>query len=148
MEIEVETYWTSLKAEEEEVIELYHKHGTSEQFHSELKTDLDLERLPSGKFAANAMVLEMGLLAYNLLRLIGQQGLQEERALPKEEQSPVRKKVRRRRVKSVMQDLLYLAARLTRHAGRWGLSFWRENPWRHVWARLYARFATPAPSTG
>ena len=131
-ELEVETYWTSLKAEEEEVIELYHKHGTSEQFHSELKTDLDLERLPSGKFAANALVLELGLLAYNLLRLIGQQGLQEERALPKEEQSPVRKKVWRRRAKSMMQDLLYLASRMT----------------RHVWARLYARFAAPAPSTG
>jgi len=25
------------------IIKLYHDHGTSEQFHSELKTDLDLE---------------------------------------------------------------------------------------------------------
>jgi|GEM_PF-2572476 len=29
---------------------LYSDHATSEQFHSEFKTDLDLERLPSGKF--------------------------------------------------------------------------------------------------
>ena len=30
-------------------------HGTSEQFHSEFKTDLDIEQLPSGKFATNAL---------------------------------------------------------------------------------------------
>ncbi len=29
-------------------------HDTSEQFHSEFKTDMNLERLPSGKFATNA----------------------------------------------------------------------------------------------
>jgi hypothetical protein len=33
------------------VIELYRQHATSEQFHSEFKTDLDLERLPTGKFS-------------------------------------------------------------------------------------------------
>ena len=147
-ELEVETYWTSLKAEPEEVIELYHQHGTSEQFHSELKTDLDLERLPSGKFAANALVLELGMVAYNVLRLIGQQGLRQERDLPAEEQPPGRKKVRRRRVKSVMQDLLYVAARLTRHARTWGLAFWSENPWLGLWRRLYERFTRPMPQTG
>ena len=147
-ELEVETYWASLKASPEDVIELYHQHGTSEQFHAELKTDLDLERLPSGKFAANALLLRLGMLAYNLLRIIGQQGLKEERALPEEERAPVRKTVKRRRVKSVMQDLIYMAARLTRHAGRWGLSLWRQNPWRHIWRRLYARFAPTAIRTG
>ena len=49
-EIEVEPYWTSLPDESETIIELYHAHGTSEQFHSELKSDMDVERLPSGKF--------------------------------------------------------------------------------------------------
>ncbi|MGV0036717.1 MAG: hypothetical protein ACNYPE_17840 [Candidatus Azotimanducaceae bacterium WSBS_2022_MAG_OTU7] len=29
---------------------LYADHGTSEQFHREFKTDMDIERLPSGKF--------------------------------------------------------------------------------------------------
>ena len=147
-EVDVETYWTSLKASPEEVIELYHQHGTSEQFHAELKTDLDLERLPSGKFAANALILQFGLLAYNVLRLMGQQGLKEDRRLPPEQRAPVRKKVQRRRVKSVMQDLVYMAARLTRHAGRWGLSFWAKNPWRHVWQALYVRFTRPVPQSG
>ena len=49
-EIEVENnYWTSLNDDVATVIRLYRAHATSEQFHSELKTDLGLERLPSGK---------------------------------------------------------------------------------------------------
>ena len=60
-EIEVNTWWTSLKLSAKEVIALYHAHGTSEQYHSEIKTDMDLERLPSGKFATNATMLSLGL---------------------------------------------------------------------------------------
>lgn len=41
----------------------------SKQFHSEIKTDLDLERLPSGKVATKAAAL--ALMAYNLLGLCG-----------------------------------------------------------------------------
>jgi hypothetical protein len=33
-----------------QVIELYCQHATHEQFHAEFKTDMGLERLPSGKF--------------------------------------------------------------------------------------------------
>jgi len=52
-EIEIEGWWTSLDLPEEEVIHRYADHGTSVQFHSELKTNLDIERLPSGKFDTN-----------------------------------------------------------------------------------------------
>ena len=44
-EIEVNTWWTNLTCAAETVIDLYHAHGTSEQFHRELKSDLDVERL-------------------------------------------------------------------------------------------------------
>ena len=37
----------------------------------------DLERLPSGKFQTNELVLLLGMVAYNLLRLIGQESLRE-----------------------------------------------------------------------
>ena len=52
-EIEVAAYWTSLPDAPYKIIELYRAHGTSEQFHSEIKSDMDLERLPSGKFETN-----------------------------------------------------------------------------------------------
>lgn len=45
-EIEADTYWTSLPDSAETIVHLYEEHGTSEQFHSEIKTDMDLERLP------------------------------------------------------------------------------------------------------
>jgi hypothetical protein len=132
--VEVETYWTSLSDDVETVVELYRAHGTSEQFHSELKTDLDLERLPSGKFQTNELVLLLGMVAYNLLKLIGQESLQEADA-------PIRKEVSRRRVRSVMQDLVYLACRLVIHARHWMLSFGRNCPWFKTWRRVYFRFA-------
>ena len=132
--IEVETYWTSLSDDVAMVVKLYRAHGTSEQFHSELKTDLDLERLPSGKFQTNELVLLLGMVAYNLLRLIGQEGLREADA-------PIRKQVSRRRLRSVMQDLVYLACRLVRHARRWMLSFGKNCPWLKTWRRVYLRFA-------
>ena len=132
--VEVETYWTSLSDDAATVVRLYRAHGTSEQFHSELKTDLGLERLPSGKFQTNELVLLLGMVAYNLLRMIGQESLREGDA-------PIRKQVSRRRVRSVMQDLVYLACRLVRHARRWTLSFGRHCPWLTTWRRVYLRFA-------
>ena len=132
--LEVETFWTSLIGDPRTAVRLYQEHGTSEQFHSELKTDLDLERLPSGKFQTNGLVLLLGMLAYNILRLIGQEGLQEDDA-------PLRKKVSRRRVRSVMQDLIYLACRVVKHARQWALSFGQHCPWFKTWRRVYLRFA-------
>ena len=115
-EITLEGWWSSLTISETEVIELYADHGTSEQFHSEFKTDLDTERLPSGKFATNALVLGVSMLAYNILRWIGQNGLIGSRA-------PRRSKAKRRRIKTVMQELMYVAARIIHSARMIKLSF-------------------------
>jgi len=115
-EIELEGWWTSLWQPCEEIIALYADHATSEQFHSELKTDLDVERLPSGKFATNALVVACAQLAYNLLRWIGQIGLLGRDA-------PPRRKAKRRRLRTVMQELMYVAARLIRTGRRLKLAF-------------------------
>jgi hypothetical protein len=115
-EIALEGWWTSLSVSEEEVIQLYADHGTSEQFHSEFKTDMDIERLPSGKFATNALVLGSSMLAYNILRWIGQNGLLGPH-------SPKRNKAKRRRIKTVMQELMYVAARVIQTSRSVKLSF-------------------------
>ena len=140
-EVEVHTWWTSLEAEPDDVIELYHQHGTSEQFHSELKTDMDLERLPSGKFGTNALVLWLGMMAYNLLRLCGQTALKEDRHLPPAHRAPIRRQASRRRLRSVILDLMYQAARLVYHGRRWALSFARHNRWFPVWHQVHATLA-------
>ena len=87
------------------MIGLYADHGTHEQFHSVFKTDLDLTQLPSGKFDTNYLVCQLAAVAINILRLIGQRGLLGPDA-------PVRRKAKRRRIKTVMQELIYRAGRL------------------------------------
>jgi len=133
-EIEIEGWWTSLWTDPEDIIALYADHATSEQFHSEFKTDLDIERLPSGKFATNALVLACAQLAYNVLRWIGLSALLGPDA-------PVRHKAKRRRLRTVMQELMYLAARLIRTGRRLKLSFGWGCPALRVFRRLYGQLA-------
>ena len=109
-ELTLEGWTTSLPAriQPAQVIALYADHGTHEQFHSEFKTDLDLTRLPSGKFDTNYLVCQLAALTMNILRLIGQAGLTGPDA-------PVRHPAKRRRLKTVLQELIYRAGRLIEH---------------------------------
>jgi hypothetical protein len=134
-DIALEGWWTSLPEAlvgEEQVIALYRAHGTSEQFHSEFKTDLDIERLPSGKFATNDLVLACAVLTYNILRWIGIEGLTDREA-------PVRHAAKRRRLKTVMQELMYLAARVVESGRRFGLKFSAHCPAFPSFQALYGR---------
>ena len=131
-EVTLEGWWTDLTMEPEDVIELYRQHATSEQFHSEFKTDLDLERLPSGKFATNALVMALGAFAYNILRFIGQTGL----IAPF---GPVRHSAKRRRLRTVIQELMYLAARLITTGRRLRLRFSRHCPAFTAFSVVYSR---------
>lgn len=107
----LEGWSTSLSAAQfsaTDIIALYADHGTHEQFHSEFKTDLDLQRLPSGKFDTNYVVCGLAALTMDILRLMGQAGLHGPDA-------PVRHAAKRRRLKTVMQELVYRAGRLIEH---------------------------------
>jgi hypothetical protein len=132
-QVEANTWWTSLTLPEEEIIALYHAHGECEQYHSELKTDMGVERLPSGKFATNALVLELAMLAYNLLRMIGQESL-------KGSDAPVKRPVKRKRLATVIKHLILIASHFTKHARRKCLSLGRSNAWSRTFLRLGASF--------
>lgn len=134
-ERELAGWWTSLHLAPREIVKLYNDHGTSEQFHSELKTDLDVERLPSGKFATNALVLALAGLAYNILRLIGQLGLLGEF-------SPMRHPAKRRRLKTVMQELMYVAARVVDSGRRLRLRFAQHCPAFRAFEVVYHHLCT------
>jgi len=135
----LEGWWTSLAEAPERVIGRYQRHGTHEQFHSEIKTDLDLERLPSGKFDCNDLVLHLGMFAYNSLRLIGQLGLTGELA-------PVRHPVQRRRLKTVLQEVMYRAAQYIRKARQRILDFGRTCPVVAVFAAVHDDLLTAGRS--
>jgi hypothetical protein len=146
-DIEVDTYWTSLDCPAYETVLLYHDHGESEQFHSELKSDMDLERLPSKHFDTNAVVLLLGMLAYNILRICGQESVREDNgALDK--RPTYRRKAGRRRIRTVMQDLIYMACRVIRHSRKWFLTFGRSAPGAELWKTLYVRFTQPLVQGG
>ena len=133
-QIDVNTWWTNLPEEAETSVELYHRHGTSEQFHSELKSDLGIEKLPSGSFSTNSLVLTLAMLAYNALRIIGQKALESRELLP------IKVKVERRRLRNVLQDLIYIGCKRVVHAGRTILKFGRNCPWVDVFRELHATF--------
>ena len=133
-DVEVETWWTNLGDPDEEIIRLYHAHGECEQFHSEVKTDMDLEQLPSGKFATNALILELGMIAYNILRMIGQ-GTIGGRA-PRQKRD-----VKRRRLRTVISNLIMMAGHITMHARQLITGLGRSNIWRHIFSDICQKYA-------
>ena len=131
-DVEVETWWENTGMSDDEVIRHYHAHGECEQFHSEIKTDMDVERLPSGKFDTNELVLELTILAYNILRMIGQETIGIRKT---------RHKVKRRRLRTVISNLVMMASHVTSHARQLIIGLGKSNVWRHTFSEVYTAFA-------
>ena len=131
-DIELNMFWTNLDWSDDDIIASYHAHGECEQYHSELKTDMDVERLPSGKFATNALVLELAMIAFNLLRMIGQESLKYKQ--------PEKRRVRRRRLRTVIKHLVFCGSHVTRHARQVIMSLGKSNTWRFAFQGVWNRF--------
>ena len=130
----LEGWTTTLEPEvsDEQVIALYRDHATHEQFHAEFKTNMDLNRLPSGKFATNHLVCSLAAVAMNLLRIVGQHTLHEG-------DSPLRKAALRRRIKTVMQEMMFKAARIISHARGWVLGISGSDSGFAVFERAFGK---------
>ncbi len=133
-DIDAQTWWTSLEYPEDDVIRLYREHAICEQFHSEIKSDIGLERFPSGSFDTNAAILKLAALSLNILRVIGQTALGLDQNLN-------RHNVKRLRAKTVMKRLILIAGHVVSHARQMFLGLGRSNIWRGVFLRLYEAFA-------
>ena len=131
--IEVDTYWTSLEEKVETIVKLYNNHGTSEQFHSEIKSDMDIERLPSSHFDTNYLFFQLGMVAYNILRLVGQKSLDTH-------DSPLKTNVERRRIRTIIQNVMYLASKVTKHARKIVMKISKHNAWANTFLRLEKAF--------
>lgn len=96
-----------------------------------MEFELDIERLPSGKFATYDRVMSCAVLAYNILRWMGLEGLSGR-------QVTIRHESKRRRLKTVIQELMYVAARVV-EGGRWiALKFSRHCPAFPSFEAVYA----------
>ena len=95
---------------------------------------MDVERLPSGKFETNELVLKLTMIAYNILRMIGQETTGGRGPKP-------RHKVHRRRLRTVIGNLIMLASHIITHARQVVMGPGRSNVWRHAFASVYSAFA-------
>ena len=82
--------------------------GTCEQYFAEVKSELDLQRLPSGKCYVNELFFQLGILVNNMLRGIGS-GIISGGA-------GGLRPATRRRLRTVIQNLMYLCGSEVRHA--------------------------------
>ncbi len=89
---------------------------------------MDVERLPSGKFATTAVVLSGAMLAYNMLRWLGHNELTGSDA-------PLCHLATRRRIRTVMQELMYQTGR------RLKLALGKHCPAVPIFKRLSERLA-------
>ena len=102
----------------------------------EYKTDRELERLPSGKFATNNLIMQMALLVFNVLRVMGQATLNDPTV-------PLRTPQHRRRLATVTKHLVQCAVKRVRHGRTLSWRYSLNNPWGPAIARLYDLFASP-----
>jgi hypothetical protein len=134
-EYEAESWLTSLDLPGEKVFELYCGHATPEQYHSEIKGELDLERMPSGAFKTNALVLGLGMLAYNVLKLLGILG----KSVIKH-----RHPAKRHRIRTIIQELIQIPARILTGSNQMKLDIGRELPGHDAFMALWQQLAGPA----
>ena len=133
---EAESWLTNLDLDAASLVDCYADHATAEQFHSEIKGELDLERLPSNSFRTNALVLHLGMLAYNVLRLLGIMGKGVVRH---------RHPVKRHRMKTLIQELIRIPARILHGSNQLKLDLGRELHGREAYLALYRMLASPLP---
>ncbi|GHU14347.1 hypothetical protein FACS1894161_4960 [Spirochaetia bacterium] len=132
--LEVNTWRANAAVGAEKVIELYHAHGTMEQFHGELKSDMGVQRLPSGKYAVNQLILALAMCAFNILKFIGQAALAEKELVPEGIKS------QRRRVGKVIGDIIRMACKVVSHSRMLVIKIWEGNPWTPVFDKLNLAF--------
>ena len=132
-EVSVDSWWTNLPCDVRECVKLYHDHGTSEQFHSELKSDMGIELLPSGSMKTNALVLGLATLAFNCLRFIGQTA-HAHAPVPRNED----KRTERCRLRTVLLDFIKVACKIVNHAGQTLLKFGRNCYNFMIMKKIYA----------
>lgn len=88
---------------------------------------------PSGKFDTNELVLELAMYAYNILRMIGDESIGPSH--------PMRHPVKRRRIGTVIKNLVMTACHITKHAHKTKLGLGRSNIWRKTFQKVYLSFS-------
>ena len=114
----------------QDVIHLYKDHATSEQFHSEFKTELDIEKLPSSKFKTNELIVAMAQLVFNMIRVIGHEAQTSQLLNPKGKKS-------RLRIRTILLKIILFPCKLIRKNKIWTIALPRSNPLSNLFTKIY-----------
>ena len=95
-----------------ECVNIYRDHATCEQFHSEEKTDMNMELLPSKYFKTNAFILQLSVLAFNVLRILGNLALINDSSF-QHHKYPI---ISRIRIKTVIEKICNIPCKVAKHA--------------------------------
>jgi hypothetical protein len=108
-----------MNVKEDDVLRICRDRGTYELYFADIKSEHDLERLPSGKFVVNGLIFQLGMFVINMLRVIGQNlfGPSIQRM----------KKATQRCLRAVIQNMMYLSGKVVQHARRRVLKVIRYN---------------------
>lgn len=108
------------------ILDLYKDHGTSEQFHSEYKSDLNIERLPSYKYLTNQLVLHISQITFNVLRIIGEKSIIFTNSVHT-----------RKRLRTVILKIIYTPCWFTRKNNKWTIFLPRNHPSSNLFLNIY-----------
>lgn len=142
---ELSSYWTNLDIADpkdkdfgfltaKECDRLYREHATSEQFHSELKSDMNMELLPSKYFTTNKLFLHLAAVSFNVLRIIGDQALKNDKNLQHHKNASTR----RIRLRTVIDKICTIAFKIVRHARRIFIKFGRKTFFYKTFIKIYS----------
>ena len=79
----------------------------------------------------NGLVLKLTILAYNILRMIGQESIGRRKT---------RHKVHRRRLRTGISNMIMMSSYVTEHARQSIMGLGKNNVWRDTFAEIYTAF--------
>ena len=131
-EVKLFSVWTSIECfSEQEILRLYRLRGTSEQYHAEFKSEMNMERPPSDNLQVNKAFVLMGMLAHNMLKAIALDMVKEE--------GLGLKQATRRRIRTVMHSVIFMAGRIVRGSRYQTMQLGCPKKWFHWFDSLFQR---------
>lgn len=146
IEYKIASYWTNIQVLDQsgklcndktryvnECIDAYRQHATSEQYHSEIKTDMKMELLPSKYFKTNRLLLALSVISYNILRLISDVSLSVEKKF----QHKKNETTERIRISTILKKLINIPCKLIKHARNQTIIFSKNFQYFSVFKKLF-----------
>ena len=141
---EIISYWTNIDIIDnkkskiffktaQECDKLYREHATSEQYHSELKNDMNMELLPSKYFATNKLFLHIATVSFNVLRIIGDHAIKNDRNF----QHHKKESTIRIRLRTVIDKICTIAYKIVHHARKLFIKFGKNAFFYETFVKIY-----------